>query len=300
MKILITGATGLIGSKLTKKCIDEGITVHYFTTRKEKIETGPAYSGFYWNPQNNEIDKEAFKGVSVIVNLVGATVSKRWTKGYKKVILDSRIQTANLIYKTLESIEHDVKHFISASGISIYPNSRTKQYTEESNEIDTAFLAEVVIAWEAVADRFKNLGIEVSKVRTGIVLAAGGGALPKIVKPVKMGLGAPLGSGNQWQSWIHVDDIAGIYYHILKNGLEGVYNAVAPNPVTNKELTRQIARRLNRPLWLPGIPGFVLKLILGEMAEIVVEGQWASSQKIEESRYVFKYSNIKAALEDLL
>ena len=300
MKILITGATGLIGSKLTKKCIEKGITVHYFTTSKEKIETTSGYKGFYWNPQNNEIDKEAFKGVSVIINLVGATVSKRWTNSYKTTILESRVHTANLIYKTLENLEHDVKHFISASGISIYPNSNIKRYTEDSNEIDTTFLAEVVIAWEAAADRFKNLGIEVSKVRTGVVLAAGEGALSKIVKPIKIGLGAPLGSGNQWQSWIHIDDIVGIYYHILKNRLEGVYNAVAPNPVTNKELTEQIANRLKKPLWLPNIPGFILRLVLGEMAEIVVEGQWVSSQKIEESKYVFKYNTIKGVLEDLL
>lgn len=300
MKVLITGATGLIGSALVKLCHSEGVLVHYFTTRKEKIEDLENYKGFYWNPKNNEIDVKAFEGVTAIINLAGATISKRWTPSYKKEILSSRTEPAQLIYNTLKKTEHSITNFISASGISVYPASETKLYTEENKEVDTSFLATVVEAWEASANQFRDLGMDVAMVRTGMVLAKNEGALPKLVKIIKMGLGAPLGNGNQWQSWIHVNDIAGIYFFILINELEGIYNAVAPSPVTNQKMTKLLAKKLHAPLWLPNVPAFVLKLLLGEMAILALEGQLVSSKKIEASNYHFKFSNMEAACQDLL
>lgn len=300
MKVLITGATGLIGKELTAKCMQAGMVVHYLTTRKEKIEDKPNYKGFYWNPKKKEIDSKAFHGVSVIVNLAGASVSKRWTASYKKEILESRTQTSDLIFNTLSTIQHDIRHFISASGIAIYPASKTKLYTEENTERDTRFLGKVVAAWEAGADQFKAAGIDVAKVRTGLVLSSEAGALPMLTKPIRSWVGAPLGSGSQWQSWIHIDDIVGIYFHILQNELEGVYNGVAPNPVTQKRLTKQIATQLGKPLWLPNIPAFLLKGVLGEMSQIILEGQLVSSRKIEEHKYHFQYFNLEAAISDLL
>lgn len=299
-KILITGATGLIGSELVKQCHEVGIDVNYFTTSKDKIEKSDNYHGFYWNPEKGEIDTNAFKGVTAIVNLVGSSISKRWTKSYKKTIINSRVESMELLYETLQKIDHDIVHFISASGISIYPNSKTKLYTEENLEVDDTFLAKVVVAWENAAIKFKSLGMEVTKVRTGVVLAKNEGALPKLANPIKLGLGAPLGDGNQWQSWIHIEDIAGIYLFILANQLEGIYNAVAPNPVQNKKMTKLIAAQLGSTLWLPAVPAFVLKLILGEMAVLVVEGQLVSSKKIQELGYRFKFYNIESALQDLL
>jgi len=300
MKVLLTGATGLIGSELVRQCIKDGIIVHYLTTRKNKIENRSNYKGFYWNPELDEIDIKAFEGVTSIIHLAGANIAKRWTKKNKKLILESRTQTANLIFKTLKNNKHQVRHFISASGISRYPNSKTKLYTEEDREVDTGFLAEVVVAWEAAAVQFKSLGMEVTKVRTGVVFAKKDSAFQKIVEPIKLGVGAPLGSGKQWQSWIHIKDVAGIYKYILKNELEGIYNAVAPNPILNKSLTKKIASHLNKPLWLPNIPGFALRLLLGEMATLVLEGQLVSSRKIEENGYRFKFYNIKNTLTDLL
>ncbi|MRT17105.1 TIGR01777 family protein [Vitellibacter sp. q18] len=300
-RILITGATGLIGGELVKQCRREGFSIHYLTTDKDKIETAENYKGFYWNPKKGEIDTDAFWGVTAIINLAGASISKRWTQKYKQIILDSRVKSMQLLFDTLQKMEdHTIEHFISASGISIYPNSKTKLYTEEDLEVDDTFLAKVVVAWEAAAAKFKTLGMEVSKVRTGIVLAREEGALPQIEKPIKLGVGAALGSGDQWQSWIHIEDIAGIYLFILKNQLEGKFNAVAPNPVQNQKMTKLIASKLDRPLWLPNIPGFLLKMILGEMAILVLEGQLVSSKKIQELGYQFKFHNLETALQDLL
>ena len=299
-RVLITGATGLVGSELVKKCHQEGIAVNYLTTSKSKIESTDNYKGFYWNPSKGEIDINAFKGVSAIINLVGSTIAKRWTQNNKKTIIDSRIKSMELIYDSLQDIDHTVDHFISASGINIYPHSKTRLYTEEDTNVDDNFLADVVVQWEDGAARFKDLGMDVSKVRTGMVLANEDGAFPKLVKPIKYGVGAPFGSGEQWQSWIHLEDIAGIYLFLLKNRLEGVYNAVAPTAVQNKKLTRMLASHLDSPLWLPNIPGFLLRILLGEMALLLLEGQLVSSQKIQEMGYPFKFHNLETALQDLL
>ena len=300
MKVLIAGATGLIGKQLTHYCLGDGITVHYLTTSKDKIEKKPNYKGFYWNPEEHIIDKDALNEVTVIINLAGASISKRWTRSYKKTILESRVQSAKLLYNTLAGINHQVTHYISASGISIYPNHKTRMYHEDDTEVDNTFLANVVVAWEQAADTFSKLGLRVAKLRTGVVFAENEGALLKIKEPIEKGFGAPLGSGDQWLSWIHVQDIACIYMHVLRNGLEGVYNAVSPNPVTNKNLTFKIATTLNKNIWLPNVPGFVLKLLLGEMAVLVLEGQLVSCKKIEKTGYDFMFVNVNYAIRKLL
>tara|TARA_R110002072_G_scaffold131586_2_gene271330 strand:+ start:46719 stop:47621 length:903 start_codon:yes stop_codon:yes gene_type:complete len=300
MKILITGATGLIGTQLTEYLLEDGIKVNYLTTSKEKIENTENHKGFYWNPSEGIIDTEAFKEVTTIINLVGATIAKRWTKSYKKTILESRTQTANLIFNTLKNIDHNVTHFISASGVSVYPSHKNKLYFETDKEVANTFLGEVVVAWEAAADQFETLGLRVAKVRTGVVFSKDEGAFEKIKQPIEKGFGAPLGSGEQWMSWIHIEDIACLYVHILKNGLSGTYNAVAPNPVTNKNLTFKIAAALQKNIWLPNVPGFMLKLILGEMASLLLESQLVSSKKIEDSGYEFRFVNLNYAIHKLL
>src|SRR5690606_27524216 len=289
--VLITGATGMIGSKLASLCLDEGMTVHYFHRDKNKIVSTDNLCGFYWNPQNNEMDMAAFEGVEAIIHLAGAPIAKRWTSSYKQEIIDSRIQPIRLMYENLAQIPHSVDHFITASGINIYPDSATKLYTEEDMERSDNFITSVVEQWEAEGGRFKELGMEVSKIRTGMVLAREGGVLPTLSKPIKFGLGSPLGSGEQWQSWIHIDDIVGIYMFVLQNTMEGIYNAVAPNPVKNKRLVHLIAEKLNKPLWLPAVPSFVLKTVLGEMGSLPLESQLISSNKLKKVGYVFKYPN---------
>ncbi|WP_298528093.1 TIGR01777 family oxidoreductase [uncultured Christiangramia sp.] len=300
MKVLITGATGMIGSRLSDLCRESGIIVHYLTTSKSKIEKREDYKGFYWDPKSEEIEKECFDGVTTIIHLAGASIAEKWTSEYKETIIKSRTETAALLYDTLKNNEHQVENFISASAIGKYPDSLEKLYFEDDEVLADNFVGTVVKKWEAAADRFSNLGIDVAKIRVGLVLSEKGGMLEKVRKPIEMNVGAPLGSGKQWQSWIHLDDLAGIFLHATDRELTGVYNAVAPNPVTNKEMTRQLANQLNKPLWLPNVPKFVLKTMLGEMSQIVLSSQLVSCKKIEEHGYKFKYSNLSKALEDLV
>jgi uncharacterized protein len=300
MTVLITGATGLIGQEIVKKCHTEGINVHYLTTSKSKLSTDTNYKGFYWNPNKHEIDHKCFEGVTAIINMVGASISKRWTNSYKKEILDSRTKTAQLLQDTIKTHNYKIDHVVSASAIGIYPTSLVNYYEETNTEISDSFLGKVVHQWEAAVDGFKDLGCKVAKIRIGLVLAKDGGALPEIVKPIKFGAGAAFGSGKQWQSWIHVKDLAALFVYAVQHRLEGIYNGVAPNAVSNKELTKAAAKVLRRPLLLPNIPKFAMKLVLGEMHILLFESQRVSSQKIESEGFDFKYVNLKPALEDLL
>lgn len=300
MTVLITGATGLIGQEIVKQCHEQDINVHYLTTSKSKLSTDSNYKGFYWNPNKNEIDHKCFEGVSTIINMVGASISKRWTDSYKKTILNSRTQTAELLLNTIKTHNYTINQIVSASAIGIYPTSLTNYYEESNTQISETFLGKVVHKWESAVDDFKTIGCKVAKIRIGLVLAKDGGALPQIVKPIKYGAGAAFGSGKQWQSWIHVKDLAALFVFAVQNEFDGIYNGVAPNPVCNKELTKAAARQLKRPLILPNIPKFVMKLALGEMHILLFESQRVSSQKVEAEGFDFKYVNLKPALEDLL
>jgi len=300
MIILIAGATGLIGNELVRQCHEMKIIVHYLTTRKEKIESTDDYKGFYWNPLKKIIDVAAFKGVTAIVNLAGVTVSKRWTESHKQAILQSRVEASNLLYAALNKTENQVRHYIVSSGISIYKSSLFKTYHEDDSISETSFLSKVVVAWEAASDQISNLNIKVAKLRTGIVLHSSEGALPKIAKPIQMGVGAPLGNGKQWQSWIHVEDIAAIFLYIIKRELSGVYNGVAPVPVTHTQMLQVISTRLKKRLIKPKIPAFMLKLLLGEMSDLVLESQKVSAEKIENTGYRFKYKNLEEAVANLI
>lgn len=297
MRVLITGATGLIGKEIVKKCHEKNIAVNYLTTSKSKLSNKPNYQGFLWNPSKNEIDEACFKNVDVIINLVGASISKRWTDTYKKEIILSRTQSAQLLFNTLQNIDHHISQIISASAIGFYPSSLTNYYTEEDKQVSASFLGQVVQKWEHAIDAFKTLGISVAKIRIGLVLSKKGGALPQMIKPFKFGAGAALGSGKQWQSWIHLDDLASIFLHVLEEELEGVYNGVAPNPESNNTLSKAIATTLKVPYFLPNIPKFMLNIILGEMHILLIESQRVSSKKIEDTGFQFKYYKLQRALE---
>lgn len=300
MRLLITGATGLIGNEIVKKCRQQNINVNYLTTRKSKIEQKNNYKGFYWNVADQEIDTACFKDVDAIIHLAGASISKRWTPSYKKEIISSRVDSTLLLINALKGETHTIKHVVSGSAIGVYPDSLTNYYDESFKGENDSFLGEVVKKWEAAVDGFSKLGIHVSKIRTGLVLSHKGGALPEMVKPIKFGVGAAFGNGKHWQSWIHISDLANMFLFLLEQKLYGVYNGVAPNPETNKTLTKVIAKVVNRSLLLPNIPKFVMKIILGDMHQLLFDSQRVSSKKIENQDFLFEYHHLKPALEDLL
>lgn len=300
MKILITGATGLIGNELVSTLTKHGHDIHYLSTSKDKLSDEPHYKGFYWNPENGKIDSRCLEGVDTIIHLAGANIIKRWTKKYKQEIIESRILSANLLFTALKNNPNQVKQLISASAIGIYPDSLKNIYTEDNKEVDKSFLGHVVEKWEQGADKFKLLNIKVCKIRTGIVLSNKGGALVEMIKPVKLGLGAALGSGKQYQSWIHIHDLIEIYRMATEQQWQGAFNAVAPHPVTNKELTKAMARTLRKPFFMPNVPEFVMQLVLGEMHTVLYTSQNVSARKVQENGYNFQYDYLEKALNHLL
>ena len=300
MTVLITGATGLVGQELVSLLLQNGFTVHYLSTSKSKLVSQNNYKGFYWNPKTSEIDLNALTDVEVIVHLAGASVAKKWTPSYKQEIIESRVLSTRLLYKTLQKNLHQVKQIVSASAIGIYPNDLNYIYHETDNKVDNSFLGNVVQQWEEEVNQFEKLHIKVAKIRIGIVLAKNGGALQEMAKPIKIGVGAAFGSGEQYQSWIHIQDLVGIFQFVIQNQLSGVFNGVAPYPVTNAELTKAIAKTLGKPLFLPNIPQFVMKIMLGEMHQILFSSQHVSCRKLLDLKYQFKFASLDKALCDLL
>lgn len=300
MRVLITGATGLVGKEVVKVCHQANIDVNYLTTRNEKIENKPNYQGFFWNPAQGKIDDHCFDNVSVIIHLAGASVAKRWTASHKKEILESRIHTTRLLISSLQGKNHHVKKVVSASAIGIYPDSFQNYYTENYQDNSQGFLGTVVVEWEKAVRDFEKEQISVSFLRIGLVLSMAGGAFPKLAQPIRMYVGACFGSGKQWQSWIHINDLARMFLFCVGHSQAGVFNAVAPNPVSNKKMTTMVAKQLRKPLFLPNIPKFFMKLILGEMSTLLFMSQRVSSEKIQEAGFVFHYGNINTAVNDLL
>lgn len=299
MKILITGATGLIGKQLTKLLLEENHSVNYLSISKNKIESKPNFQGFYWNINSGEIDKECIKDVDVIVHLAGANIAKRWTKSYKNEIIHSRVASAELLFNLLQQNNHSVKQIISASGTAIYPESYSKMYDENSTETDSSFLANVVKEWEGSVDKFSALNIKVCKLRTGIVLDKNEGALPQMTKPIHYYVGSAIGSGKQIYSWIHSHDLVRMYYFAIQQQLSGVYNALAPISVTNAQMTKAIANTIHKPIFLPNISSFFIKMILGEMSFLVLSSKNLSADKIMNLGFEFYFNDVERALGDI-
>jgi uncharacterized protein (TIGR01777 family) len=189
MKILITGATGLIGTELVSLLLQNGIAIHYLTTSKDKIKSQLNYQGFYWNPAQGIIDENCLMGVDAIIHLAGASIAKRWTDNYKTEILESRIIATNTLFKAVKENPNQITQIVSASGTAIYPDSDAIVYKEEDNKLDDSFLSNVVVKWEESVDKFTLLNIKVCKLRTGVVYAKNGGALQEMIKPIRFGLG---------------------------------------------------------------------------------------------------------------
>jgi uncharacterized protein (TIGR01777 family) len=297
--VLITGGTGMIGKRLTQLLLEKGYKIAYLSRKQESI---PNVTVYRWDIDKNWIDDKALANADYIIHLAGAGIADaRWTDKRRQEIINSRTKTIELIARELQGRPYKVKAFVSASAIGFYgADTGDKQLTEQTPS-GSDFLAHVTRHWENSAELIDNIGIRTTKLRIGVVLSNEGGALPKISMPIRWGIGAPIGNGNQWMSWIHLDDLCRMFITALENNKwHGVYNAVAPTPVTNTELTRQIANVLQRPLWLPVIPAFALRLVYGEMANVVLGGNYVVNHRIRtETDFIYQFENLQSALQDL-
>ncbi|MBC6606530.1 TIGR01777 family protein [Hymenobacter sp. BT188] len=296
-KVLITGGTGLIGTRLAELLIDAGYEVALLSRQAGASH----YHTFRWDPHHGTLDPAAIRYADYIINLAGSSVSEgKWTEERKREILESRLDGTRLLAQELAKGEHHVRAFLSASAIGIYGDSGDKLVNEETppNTPPDDFLADVSRKWEQAAHEVAALGIRTIVVRIGIVLSTEGGALPQMARPVKLMAGAALGSGKQFMSWIHLDDLCRLLIQMLDEPQwQGTYNAVSPNPVTNQTFTETLADVMHRPLVLPKVPAFALNLMMGEMSEIVLASQRVSAEKVLKQGFTFEYPNLKGALE---
>ncbi|MDZ4806673.1 MAG: TIGR01777 family oxidoreductase [Bacteroidota bacterium] len=303
--ILITGGTGLVGKALGQALLEKGYRVIILSRQVDKKSETPGLSYATWNVAAQTIDKEAIAKADYIIHLAGAGVAdKRWTKKRKQEIVDSRVNSSKLIVDSFKTIPNKVKAVVSASAIGWYgpdpaiPNP--KPFTEEAAANDD-FLGTTCKLWEESIEPVTQLGIRLVKLRTGIVLSNEGGALKEFLKPLKFGVAAILASGKQIISWIHIDDLVNMYVAAIENeNINGVYNAVAPKPVSNKELTLELAKS-RKKFFIPiHVPSFILKIMLGEMSTEVLKSATVSSNKIQRSGFDFTYPAIKEALANKL
>jgi uncharacterized protein (TIGR01777 family) len=296
--VLITGGTGLVGKPLTHALLNKGYQVSHLSRSPGKDSQVKTY---LWDVAKGQIDATCLNGVDTIVHLAGAgIVDGRWTKKRKKLLLESRTHSIKLVYDLLkQQPNHQVKQVISASGVGYYSNRGDELLTEDSPPLHD-FLATCCVEWEKAVDEGRKLSLKVTKFRTGVILSTKGGALPPLALPVKFGLGTALGTGKQYIPWIHMNDAVAMYLHAIDGRLApDVYNMAAPNPVTNKEFTRAVAKQLRKPYWLPNVPAFMLKLLMGEMSAVVLGSNRTSAQKVQDAGFTFEFENVRDALKDI-
>jgi uncharacterized protein (TIGR01777 family) len=298
--VLITGGTGFVGKYLTKMLLDKGYTVSILTRDSKPNTEGITY--YVWDVSSQSMDEAAVLNADYIVHLAGENIAeKRWTTKRKAEIIDSRVQSAQLIYTVLKKHNKNIEAFISASGIGIYGALNGEGICTENTLPGNDFVGMTCQKWEKAADLFAGLGIRTVKIRTGLVLGKKEGFLKKITPIFKAGLGSALGSGKQYMPWIHISDLCAIYLEAIKNkNMTGVYNATINDSTTNSSFSRLLAKEYGYFIWLPNVPAFVLRLVMGEMATIVLSGRRVSSDKIKSLGFRFKFRNLKRALLDCI
>lgn len=293
-RIAITGSSGLVGRALVPHLIALGHEVRPIKHGK------PGAPGVDWSPRFGWIREGAFDGVDVIVHLAGASIGDgRWSDERKKELRDSRVATTRLLVDHLAGLAHKPRTLVAASAVGYYGNGVDAPLTEES-PTGEGFLANLTAAWENETFRAQELGIRTVALRFGVVLSTEGGAFPKLLKPFRLGMGGSLGNGRQWMSWISLDDAVAAITHALDHDLSGPYNAVAPNPVTNREFTAALSKTLGRPAILP-VPAMALRLVVGEAAqELLLWGQRADSGRLQRSGFHFDHPEVHSALSAIL
>ena len=284
--VLIAGGSGLIGKKLNQVLSKKGYKV-YTLTRSAKHR-----GQIYWNPTQQTIEGKHLDKVNIIINLTGENIGeKRWTNERKKALRDSRVKTTQFLHSLVSNLPN-LEYYISASGINCY--EKDDKIHTESDPYGKDFLSKLVKEWEAMSDLFES-NCKVAKLRISMVLSKRGGALDKMLLPVKLGLGSPIGTGKQLMPWIHIDDLCNLFVYAIENELTGTYNATA-NCDSNHDFMKALAKALNRPFFMPKVPAFLLKLILGEMAALVLNSTNASNEKVKSAGFIFQNEDIEATL----
>lgn len=294
-KILITGGSGRIGRRLADELVRNGLQPFLLS----RVSAVPApYAGSYvWDPSTGIFDSDSLSGTDAIFHLAGAGIADQpWSPGRKAEILQSRSQSALLLAKKLKETPNKVKTIIAASAVGYYGDTGEK-IIAESDPAGSGFLAETCQAWEEALSHLALPGIRLVIFRIGFVIDRKGGALPEMMRPVKLFAGAPYGTGRQYISWIDIDDLTSLFFHSLYNEtMNGVYNAVAPSPITNKEFVQSLGAALHRPVWPFNIPGAIFRMILGEQAQLVLQGQRVSAEKVLSSKFVFRFPKLSDSL----
>jgi len=294
MNITITGATGFIGRHLIKRLSTTPHQLHALTRRTNVKFGETAVWISRWDPMTEEPPEESLVNADAIVHLAGEPIAQRWTAEVKRNIRESRVQGTRRLVQALSTQSRRPSVLVCGSAIGFY-GSRGDEILTESSAPGKDYLAEVSQEWEKQAALAESLGVRVARIRTGVVLGKSGGALERMLPPFKAFVGGKVGSGKQWMSWIHLDDLVGIICHALENPMSGPFNGTAPNPVTNSEFTAQLAAALHRPAVFP-VPGFALKAIFGEMAEILLGSQRVLPKATEAAGYKFQYPELGPAL----
>jgi len=301
MKVFITGGTGFVGSSLTKKLTDQGHNVTLLTRRIR--EDQPVIKGVYLlegDPAKEGAWQEKVSEHDVLINLAGSSIFSRWTKEEKKIIRESRIRTTENLVNALKERKGKKTTLLSTSAVGYY-GFRGDEELDESAPPGDDFLASVCKEWEETALKAEDFGVRVLLCRFGIVLGKSGGALGEMLPIFRKGLGARLGSGEQWFSWIHQQDLTRIYLFLMdREDLSGPFNCTAPEPVKNRDLTRILAEVLGKPLFLPAVPGFVIKLIKGEFGSVLLQGQKVFPRKLLKAGFQFEFPGLKMAITDLV
>jgi hypothetical protein len=300
MRIVVTGATGLIGRSLCRALSEEGHFLIGLSRGSGKPHGVEVAQMFQWDPQAGPPPDASLEEVNAVVNLAGEPITaKRWSERQKKNIRDSRVITTRNLVEGIRRANDRPTVLVSSSAVGYYGN-RGDELLDESSPPGRGFMSEVCQEWEREAERATDLGIRVAFVRTGVVLSADGGALAKMLPPFKLGVGGRLGSGKQWFPWIHIKDIVGIFRHALLNSrLAGPINGVAPGAVRNAEFTRQLGRALGRPAFLP-VPATALRVLMGELADALLDSQRVIPKVALESGYEFRFPQLGPALADIL
>ncbi|NLF72102.1 MAG: TIGR01777 family protein [Candidatus Anammoximicrobium sp.] len=298
MRALVTGATGFVGRKLLSR-LQRPVVLS--RDAAAGVRLGNEVQVVAWDPQREPAPAEAFTDVDVVFHLAGEPVAGgRWTAARKARIRDSRVVGTRNLADTIRRLARKPQVLVSASAIGYY-GDRGDEVLDETAPPGGDFLSEVCVAWEREAQAVAEAGVRVVNVRLGVVLGRDGGALPRMLTPFRLGLGSPLGSGRQWMSWIHVQDVVGLMLLAAARGdLQGPLNAAAPQPATNREFTKALGRAVRRPTFLPAVPAGVLQLALGEMAVVLLASQRVTPRRAQAAGYTFEHPDLEEALRDVL